>query len=87
MGEDPCVFLLHEELLVAFDKAEHGDSLAEEDVPSNNVQRKKEAVHTANTYTQWWAIGAGVRQPLPSCCVSAIQDMLPSDSFMGFLAE
>jgi hypothetical protein len=39
--EDPRIFFLHEELLVAFDEAEHGDSLAGEDVPLNNMRWKK----------------------------------------------
>jgi hypothetical protein len=38
--EEPCVYKKHEELLLAFDNAEHGCSGAEE-VPSNNVRMKK----------------------------------------------
>jgi hypothetical protein len=84
--ENPCVFFLHEELLVAFDEAEHGERLEGEDVPPNNVRRKK-LYRQLTLMLNGGPMGAGVRRPLPSCCVSAIRDMLPSDSFMGFKAE
>jgi hypothetical protein len=35
--ENPCVFFQHEELLVAFDVAEHGEYLLGEDVTPNNI--------------------------------------------------
>jgi hypothetical protein len=28
-------------------------------------------------------LGAGVRRPLPSCCISAIREMLPSEMNVG----
>jgi hypothetical protein len=35
------VFAMHKELLVAFDDAEHDSGSGVDDVPSNNVRRKK----------------------------------------------
>jgi hypothetical protein len=32
-------------------------------------------------------MGAGVRKPLPDCCVGHIREMLPSESFMGCRSE
>jgi hypothetical protein len=85
--ENPCVFFRHEELLVAFDEAEHGEELvvpaAGEAVPSNNVRRKK-LYRQLTLMLNGGPMGAGVRRPLPDCCVAAIRDMLPSDNYMGF---
>jgi hypothetical protein len=83
--EDSCVFIRHKASLVACDEAEHG-SLALEDAPKNNVRRKK--LHRQCTLMiNGGPLGAGVRRPLPSCCISAIREMLPSETFMRFLAE
>jgi hypothetical protein len=84
-GEEPCVFEKHEELLAAFDDAEHGCSGAEE-VPSNNVRRKK-LYRQLTLMLNGGPLGAGVRKPLPTCCVAAIRKMLPSETFMGFKTE
>jgi hypothetical protein len=83
--EDSCVFIRHKDSLVAHDEAEHG-SLALEDAPDNNIRRKK--LHRQCTLMiNGGPLGAGVRRPLPSCCTSAIREMLPSETFMVFLAE
>jgi hypothetical protein len=83
--EDSCVFIRHKDSLVACDEAEHG-SLALEDVPDNNIRRKK--LHRQCTLMiNGGPLGAGVRRPLPSCYISAIREILPSETFMGFLAE
>jgi hypothetical protein len=84
-GEDPCVFGQHEELLVLFDDTEHGTG-STEPIPTNNVRRKK-LYRQLTLMLNGGPLGAGVRRPLPNCCVSAIRDMLPSESFMGFKAE
>jgi hypothetical protein len=84
-GEDPCFFSQHEQLLVAFDDAEHG-SLAAEDVPANNILRKK-LYRQLTLLINGGPLGAGVRKELPSCCVSAVRDMHPSETFMGFRTE
>jgi hypothetical protein len=83
--EDPCVFDTHKESLMAFDEAEH-TSLAHEDVPPNNVRRKK-LYRQLTLMMNGGPLGAGVRRPLPDCCVSAIREMLPSEIFMGFHTE
>jgi hypothetical protein len=80
-GEDPCVFYQHAEHLLAFDEAEHG-SLAQEDVPPNNIRRKL-------MYRQMTLLINGgpmgrVRKELPQCVVTAIREMVPSESYMGF---
>jgi 4-hydroxy-3-methylbut-2-en-1-yl diphosphate synthase IspG/GcpE len=38
--EQPCVFTIHKENLVAYDEAEHS-CLAVKDIPENNLRRKK----------------------------------------------
>jgi hypothetical protein len=64
------------------------EALAPEDVPSNNLRRKK-LYRQLTLMLNGGPLGAGVRRALPDCCVSAIRAMLPSEgeSFMGFLAE
>jgi hypothetical protein len=86
--ENPCVFFIHEERLVAFDAAEYSMIPAGEDVPSNNVRRKK-LYRQLTLMLNDGPLGAGVRRPLPNCCVSAIRYMLPSPSetYMGFREE
>jgi hypothetical protein len=72
-GKEPCVFAMHEELLITFDDTDHGNSSGIDVVPSNNL-RHKEAVPTADTYAEWRASGqaAASRQseicshPIPS---------------------
>jgi hypothetical protein len=83
--EELCVFGKHEELLFMHDNTEHGTD-ATELIPSNNIRRKK-LYRQLTRMLNGGPLGAGVRKPLPSCCVSAIRDMLPSDSFMGFKSE
>ena len=83
--EDPCLFVQNKISLVAFDEAEHAD-LATEDVPSNNVIRKK-LYRQLTLMINGGPLGAGVRRELPKCCVSAVREMHPSDTFMGFKAE
>jgi hypothetical protein len=85
-GEDPCVFFQHEELLVAYDDAEYGLETSVEPLPDNNIRRKK-LYRQLTLMLNGGPLGAGVRKPLPSCCVSAIRDMLPSDTFMGFKSD
>jgi hypothetical protein len=86
-GEDPCVFTTHRDSLVAFDECEHG-SLAIEDLPPNNIRRKK-LYRQLTLMINGGPLGAGVRVPLPTCCVSEIREMLASDTgtYMGFHAE
>jgi DNA-directed RNA polymerase subunit M/transcription elongation factor TFIIS len=85
-GEDPCVFFQHEELLVAYDDAEYGLTTSVEPLPDNNIRRKK-LYRQLTLMLNGGPLGAGVRKPLPSCCVSAIRDMHPSDTFMGFKSD
>jgi hypothetical protein len=85
-GESPCIFFEHEELLVAYDDAEYGLETSVEPLPDNNIRRKK-LYRQLTLMLNGGPLGAGVRKPLPSCCVSAIRDMLPSDTFMGFKSE
>jgi hypothetical protein len=67
------------------DEAEHG-SLALENAPENNLRRKK-LCRQRTFMINGGPLGARFQRPLPSCCISAIREMLPSDTFMGFLAE
>jgi hypothetical protein len=86
-GEDLCVFVGHEESLVALDKVEHL-GLAPECLPLNNVRQK--ALHQQLTLMiNRGPLGAGVCGALLDCCVLAIREMLPSEgeSFMGLLAQ
>jgi hypothetical protein len=83
--EHPCVFTSHRENLVAYDEAEHS-CLALEDIPDNNLRRKK-LYRQLTLMINEGPLGAKVRRPLPSCCVTAIRDMLPSDTYMGFREE
>jgi hypothetical protein len=85
-GEGPCVFLSHKESPVAFDESEHS-SLAPEDVPTNNIRRKK-LYRQLTLMLNGGPLGAGVRKPLPDCCVSAVREMMPSSgACMGFRTE
>jgi hypothetical protein len=79
-------FFKHEELLVEFDDTEHGSMASSEPISSNNVRRKK-LYRQLTLMLDGGPFDTGDRKPLPSCCVSAIQHMLPSDSFMGFKLE
>jgi hypothetical protein len=56
-----------------------------EPIPSNNIRRKK-LYRQLTLMLNGGPLGA-VRKPLPTCCVSAIRDMLPSDTFMGYKSE
>jgi hypothetical protein len=85
-GQAPCVFFEHEELLVEYDDAEYGLTTSVEPIPSNNIRRKK-LYRQLTLMLNGGPLGAGVRKPLPTCCVSAIRDMLPSDTFMGYKSE
>ena len=82
---EPCVFVEHKESLLAFDETEHLGQDETEAVP-NNVRRKK-LYRQLTLMLNGGPLGAGVRRPLPDCCVNAIQAMLPSDTFMGFRTE
>jgi hypothetical protein len=84
--EDSCVFIRHKDSLVAYDEAEHG-SLALEDAPAGNNIRRKRLCRQCTLMINGGPLGAGVRRPLPSCCISAICEMLPSETFMVFLVE
>jgi hypothetical protein len=84
-GDEPCVFLEHEESLIEFDEVEHS-GLALEDRPTNNIRRKM-LYRQITLMINGGPLGAGVRRELPSCCVSAIWAMLPSETFMGFKME
>jgi hypothetical protein len=82
-GEDPCLFVRHKESLEAYDEYEN---VATEDIPSNNLRRKK-LYRQLTLMINGGPLGAGVRKPLPDCCVEAIREKFPSDIFMGFKAE
>ena len=86
-GEAPCLFLAHQESLVAFDKA-MVSGLAPEDVPPNN-SRRKSLYRELTLRINGGPLGAGVRRALPDCCVSAIRQIMPSPtaSYMGFKAD
>ncbi len=70
---------------MAFDESEHGE-LTEEDLPPNNIGRKK-LYRQLTLMINGGPMGAGVREPLPTCCVAAIRTMLASETYMGFHAE
>ncbi len=83
-GHDPCLFEQQKELLLALDEAEHGGE--GEETPANNIRRKK-LYRQLTLLLNDGPLGVGVRKELPSCCVDAVRDMLPSETFMGFRAE
>jgi hypothetical protein len=82
---DPCSFTVNEDGLVDCDEAEHGH-LAPEDHPANNLRRKK-LCRQLTSMIDSGPMGAGVKKPLPDCCVGHIREMLPSESFMGHRLE
>jgi hypothetical protein len=82
---DPCLFIANEDGLIDYDEAEHGH-LAREDRPANNLRRKK-LCRQLMLMINGSPMGAGVRKPLPDCCVGHIREMLPSESFMGYRSE
>jgi hypothetical protein len=84
-GEEPCSFFYHQDRLIALDEAENA-GLAVGDIPLNNVRGKK-LYRQLTLMLNDGPLGAGVRRPLPDCCVAAIRYMLPSKTFMGFKAE
>ena len=84
--EAPCLFLAHKESLVAFDEAETASFALEDQQPPNNIRRKK-LYRQITLMINGGPLGAGVRRPLPNCCVKAIREMMPSETFMGFRAE
>jgi hypothetical protein len=84
--EHPCVFTQHKDNLVAYDEAEHPCLPGGEDMPENNLRRKK-LYRQLTLMINEGPLGAKVRRPLPSCCVTAIREMLPSDTYMGFREE
>jgi hypothetical protein len=81
--EHPCVFNTHKENLVAYDEAEHS---CREDMPENNLRRKK-LYRQLTLMINEGPLGAKICRPLPSCCVTAIREMLPSNTYMGFREE
>ena len=83
--EDPCVFLDHRERIIAFDKSEHARR-PDEELPSNNIRRKG-IYRQLTLMLNGGPLGAGVRRELPTCCVSGIRNLLPSETFMGFMVE
>jgi hypothetical protein len=84
--EERCVFVENKESLVAYDEAEHVFVAEAEDVPTNNIRRKK-LYRQLTLMLNGGPLGAGVRKELPACCVTGIREMFPSDTFMGFKAE
>jgi hypothetical protein len=82
---DPCLFIANEDGLIDYDEAEHGH-LAREDRPANNL-RRKELCRQLTLMINGGPMGAGVRKPLPDCCVGHIREMMPSESFMGYRSE
>jgi hypothetical protein len=83
--EGSCVFIRPKDSLVAHDEPVHG-SLALEDVPDNNVRRKK--LHRQCTLMMYGGpLGAGVWRLSPSGSISAIREVLLSETFMGLSAE
>jgi hypothetical protein len=82
---DPCLFIVNEDGLIDYGEAEHGH-LAREDRPANNLRRKK-LYRQLTLMINGGPMGAGVRKPLPDCCVDHIREMLPSESFMGYRSE
>ena len=85
-GEEMCVFQVHKEGLAAYDDAEHGGSLVAEEMPENNIRRKK-LYRQLTLMLNGGPMGAGVRRELPYCCVNGIREMHTSETFMGFMAE
>jgi hypothetical protein len=83
--EQPCVFTTHKENLVAYDEAEHS-CLPGEDMPENNLRHKKLYRQLTLMFNEG-PLGAKICLPLPSCCVTVIREMLPSNTYMGFREE
>ncbi len=83
--EEPCVFFVHEASLLAYDEAEHGGLLGE-DVPTNNLKRKK-LYRQLTLMLNGGPMGAGVRKPLPDCCVAKIREWFSSETYMGYHQE
>jgi hypothetical protein len=81
----PCVFRLHKESLVAYDKNEQM-GIPPDQVPPNIIRRKA-MCRQLTRVINGGPMGAGVRKPLPDCCVLAAREMAPSEIFMGFRAE
>lgn len=84
--EEPCIFVLNKERLVALDELEHVLLVAPEDVPSNNIRRKR-LYREMTLIMNGGPLGAGVRRELPDCCVEGIRQMHPSETFMGYMPE
>jgi hypothetical protein len=84
--EEPCIFVLNKERLVALDESEHVLLVAPEDVPSNNIRRKR-LYREMTLIMNGGPLGAGVRRELPDCCVEGIRQMHPSETFMGYMPE
>lgn len=83
-GKEPCFFLCTPSCSWPSTKPSTGIKGA--DVPANSVRRKK--LHCQLTLViNGGPLGAGIRKPLPECCVFKVWEMLPSDSFTGFRAE
>jgi hypothetical protein len=66
----------HEELLSRYDDAEYGLTTSVEPIPSNNIRRKK-LYRQLTLMLNGGPHAGGSWKPLPTCCVSAIRDMLP----------
>ena len=85
--EGPCLFVQNKWRLFAFDEVEHA-SLTMEDVPLTNIiMRKKLCKQLPLMMIKGGPVGTGARRELPTCCVSAVLEMHPSNTFMGFKAQ
>jgi hypothetical protein len=57
-----------------------------EPIPSNNIRRKK-LYRQLTLMLNGGPLGAGSQEAVADLCVSAIRDILPSDTFMGYKSE
>jgi hypothetical protein len=65
-----------------FDQMEH-EHLPEEDIPPNNIRRKK-LYRQMTLHIQAGQVQKGVRHELPECVERGTRELFPSPTFMGF---
>jgi hypothetical protein len=81
-GEKPCVWVAKKHDMVFYDLNEHAH-LPEEDLPPNNIRRKK-LYRQMTLHIQEGHVRKGVRHELPTCVEIGTRELFPSPTFMGF---
>jgi hypothetical protein len=75
-GEYLCVWLSKEQDMIFFDQMEH-EHLPEQDMPPNNIQRKK-LYRKTTLHIQAGQVQKGVRHQLPNCIEIGTCELFPS---------